>query len=86
MLFHSLIVGACLSGRHAPLGRAHAYSRTFLLQNWWPQKQFIARSEGYLAVCGAQAFFVCDSSMIPDTLPLLDGLWAEAADFLPPSR
>ncbi len=67
-----------LLGVHTPTDGA---SRTFLLQNWWPQKQFIECSEGYLDACGAYAVFVRNSSMVPDTLPLLDGLWAEAADF-----
>jgi hypothetical protein len=66
-----------LLGVHTP---ADGGSRRFLLQNWWPQKQFIECSEGYLDACGVQAVFVCDGSMIPDTLPLLDGVWAEAAD------
>jgi hypothetical protein len=66
-----------LLGEHTPTDGG---SRKFLLQNWWPQKQFIECSERYLVACGAQAVFVRDSSMISDTLPLLDGIWAEAVD------
>ena len=54
--------------------------RFFLLQNWWKKKQFLECSEKYLCGCGAEAVFVKDATKISDSLPMVDGIYAEAAD------
>ena len=55
-------------------------NRTFLLQNWWKNKQFVECSERYLESCGAEAIFVRDCSKISNDLPRMGGVYAEAAD------
>ena len=50
----------------------------FLLQNWWPNMQFVEVSESYLKSAGATVYFVeTPQSSIPTAFPTYTALYAE---------
>ena len=50
----------------------------FLLQNWWPNMQFVEVSESYLESAGATVYFVkTPQSSIPTAFPTYTALYAE---------
>ncbi len=50
----------------------------FLLQNWWPRKQFVEVDAAYLSACRALVYFVATPQPhMPAALPTLEGRWFE---------
>ena len=72
--FHSML----LIGVRSEIGSDGAVKKIFLLQNWWEDKQFVECSDRYLRLCRAEAVFVTEPDAFIDTLPTVNGIYAEA--------
>jgi hypothetical protein len=72
--FHSML----LIGVRSEIGSDGAEKKIFLLQNWWEDKQFVECSDRYLRLCRAEAVFVTEPDAFIDTLPTVNGIYAEA--------